>query len=168
MLRNEVVAVLFSLVSFLCLHESASAQADPRQVLGAVIQQLQTGAINPTWYGPQLLQTIAMQTGGAGKYPQLAQLGPVSQISVVQQIPLPTGFLYSLQATHQNGMSAWVLGIGAMTNRIEYANFNVGMAQPLPSPTPNPNPTPNPSPTPNPNPSDPRSSPACQQFPNLC
>lgn len=163
-LGRRIVAILFTVASFLLIHKSAWAQADPRQLLGAMIQQLQTGTLNLTWYGPQLLQAIAAQTGGTGKDPRLIQLGPVSKISVMQQVPLPTGILYSLQATHQNGTSAWVLGIGAMTNRIEYANFSVGAPQPLPSPAPTPGPNP-PDPTPS---TDPRSSAACQQFPNLC
>jgi hypothetical protein len=45
------------------LREAPSSQsatrsaADPRQILAAVIQQLQAGTPNPTWYGVQLWQT---------------------------------------------------------------------------------------------------------------
>jgi hypothetical protein len=142
--------------------QEANAQFDPRQLLGGVIQQLQTGTPNPSWYGPQLWQTIAIQTNNTGIYPPLVQLGPVANITVTNQIQLPAGPVFSMTVQHQNGVSTWNFGISTTTNRIEYANFNMGNnAMPLP----NPNPTPSPG-NPNPNP-NPGSSPACQKFPNL-
>ena len=153
------------------------AQANPQQILAAVIQQLQTGTPNPTWYGPQLWQTIAMQTGNTGVYPPLVQLGQVTNVVVNQQVQLPAGPVYSMTVQHANGTSTWQLGISNQTNRIEYANFNIGAAaQPLPGPaTPTPlprTPAPVPGTTPTttgtpPPPGDPTSQ-ACQKFPNLC
>lgn len=155
---------------------TASAQADPRQILMAVIQQLQTGTPNITWYGPQLWQTIAMQTGNSGVYPQLVQLGQVTNVVVSGQTQLPAGPVYSLVAQHLNGVSTWQLGISLYTNRIEYANFNVGNpapqplpAQPVPLPrtaAPTPGSAPNPPSEP-PTPVD-KASEACRKFPNLC
>ncbi|MGY8636548.1 hypothetical protein RAD15_29160 [Bradyrhizobium sp. 14AA] len=155
---------------------TASAQADPRQILTAVIQQLQTGTPNAGWYSPQLWQTIAMQTNGTGVYTQLYYLGPVTNVVVSGQTQLPAGPVYSMVAQHQNGVSTWQLGISLYTNRIEYANFNVGNptpqplpAQPVPLPkmaAPTPGSAPNP-PSETPPPAD-KTSEACRKFPNLC
>jgi hypothetical protein len=154
---------------------TASAQADPRQILAAVIQQLQTGTPNPTWYGPQLWQTIAFQTNNSGVYMQLVQLGTVTNVVLNGQTQLPAGPVYSLMVQHQGGVSAWLLGISLYTNRIEYANFSIGSApqqlppQPVPVPTtpaPTVGSTPTP-PTPSPTPASPTSE-ACRKFPNLC
>lgn len=148
----------------------AQAQVDPRAILWEVIRQLQTGNPNPTWYGPQLWQVIAMQTGNSGIYPQLAQLGVVSTIDITQQQQLPQGVIYSMTAHHQGGTSSWNFGINTFTNRIEYANFNIGQPLPLPSVPGNPQP---PNPTTPLDPSDPKPAPgpgssSCQKFPDLC
>jgi hypothetical protein len=55
-------------------YQVARAQTDPRSILSQVILQLQTGTPNPQWYGPQLWQTIAAQTGNTGIYAALVQL----------------------------------------------------------------------------------------------
>jgi hypothetical protein len=178
----RLVVASLALLLGLGLPAAARAQPDPRPVLTQMIMQLQTGTPNPTWYGLELWQTMAAQTGGTGVYLALVQLGAVTSVTVNQQTPLPAGALYSMTATHQNGTSTWTLGISALTRRIEYANFLVNAApQALPSPapsTPTPpvreprlSPPPNPSPGPvagprKPAPAD--ASPACQRFPNLC
>lgn len=150
----------------------ATAQVDPRRVLAAVILQVQTGTPNPAWYGMELWQTIAAQTGGTGVYPQLRQLGVVRDVRVTQQQALPQGWLYAMTATHEHGQSTWMLGISNITSRIEYASFNVGVASvPLPGPAPappsTPGPAPGPAPGPTPGPSKDGSE-ACKKFPNLC
>jgi len=152
------------------------AQLDARSVLMQMILQLQTGTPNPTWYGAQLWQTMAVQTRGTGIYIPLVQLGRVQSVTINEELPLPTGNLYSMTANHQNGTSTWLLGISSITWRIEYADFLVGAAPqalpqpaPLPPPrqrTPSPEPPANPSPVPAPGPDSP--SPACKKFPNLC
>jgi hypothetical protein len=154
---------------------TASAQADPRQILAAVIQQLQTGTPNPTWYGPQLWQTIAIQTNNSGVYLPLVQLGLVTNVVVNGQTQLPAGPLYSMTAQHQGGVSTWLLGISIYTNRIEYANFNIGAVpqqlppQPVPLPqTSAPTPGSAPNPPTNPPPAASSTSEACRKFPNLC
>jgi hypothetical protein len=167
------------------LSQPARAQADPRQILGQVIIQLQTGTPNPMWYGPQLWQTIAAQTSNTGVYIQLVRLGRVNNIVITQQVPLPTGMLYSIVAQHQNGISTWILGISSVTNRIEYANFVIGGApQVLPYPNnpqtgytpqqsapqfaPQDAPPQTPNPPPNPAPPQGSASDSCRKFPNLC
>lgn len=154
---------------------TASAQADPRQILAAVIQQLQTGTPNPTWYGVQLWQTIAIQTNNTGVYMQLVQLGPVTNVVVNGQTQLPAGPVYSMVAQHQGGVSTWLLGISLYTNRIEYANFNIGAVPqqlpPQPAPLPQtsaPTPGTTPDPPTNPAPAASSASEACRKFPNLC
>lgn len=159
-----VTGVLSSATAF-----RANAQIDPSAILGSVIQQLQTGTPNPAWYGMQLWQAIRIQTNNTGVYPQLIQLGPVTGINVVQQIPLPFGAAYAMTVQHQNGLSSWQMAISLQSNKIEYLTMNPGSPtpQPLPSPSPSPPPAPGPGPAPNPV-SGPSPSPACQKFPNLC
>lgn len=162
--RHLAIFLAGSLVSIFGLQQVAEAQQDPRHILAAVIQQLQTGTPNPQWYGYQLWRTIAMQTRNTGIYPPLVQLGPALDITIDQQIQLPAGPVFAMTVQHQNGISTWNLGISVLSNRIEYANFNVGAApQPLP-PQPQPLPAPDPQHEPEPEPS----SSACQKFPNLC
>lgn len=116
-------------------------QSDPRQILNGMIYQVQTGSPNPNWYGVELWQLIAYQTGNTGVYPQLAQLGPVRDITINQQLPLPIGVIYAMTAQHTRGTSYWEFGISTLTNRIEYASF---VATPgtteslLPGPSPGP------------------------------
>jgi hypothetical protein len=157
------------------LFSPANAQISPQQILAGVILQLQTGTPNPNWYGGQLWMTIASQTNNSGLYQPLAQLGPVQNIQIVNQVQMPVGPVYSMIAQHQGGTSTWTLGLSNYTNRIEYANFNInGPQSPLPPPpisvtsTPPPTPGGSPSPPAGPPPTANPSSPACQKFPNLC
>lgn len=164
---------LVALALALVLTTPARAQFDPRTTLMQMILQLQTGTPNPGWYGVDLWQTMAMQTGNSGVYPILVQLGPVQQVTVTGQMPLPTGQLYTLTAHHQNGVSTWTIGISSLTRRIEYANFNVGgapSALPYPQTPPDPGPFARPvNPPPNnPPPVSSDTSEACRKFPNLC
>jgi hypothetical protein len=159
---------------------AVGAQADPRQILGAMIYQVSTGTPNPNWYGAQLWQTIALQTGNTGIYPQLRQLGVVQNVTLTQWVPLPAGILYAMTVQHAFGQSYWVMGIGTFTNRIEYASFTAGPASTpyvLPSaPTTAPSEpapvapvgtAPPANPAPKPQPKDSQSE-ACKKFPNLC
>jgi hypothetical protein len=120
-----LIAMMLVCLSQAPITTSAKAQVDPRQILSAVILQLQTGTPNPNWYGAELWQTIAMQTGYRGIYPLLVQLGQVTNVVVSGQSQLPAGPVYSMVAQHQNGVSTWLLGISLYSNRIEYATFNV-------------------------------------------
>jgi hypothetical protein len=161
----------------------ARAQFDPRVILSGMIQQLQQGRPDPSWYGPQLWQLMAMETGGSGVYPVLAALGQVRDIAVLQQNPLPGGFVYVMTAQHVGGVSHWMLGIGTASRRIEYAQAQFVPEGGLPggppgrAPAPPPgglgNPAPQPAP-PGPSNAPPRLAPptsqseACRRFPNLC
>lgn len=115
-----------STITILALAMAAStvhAQSDPRQILRGMIAQVQTGSPNPAWYGAELWQTIALQTGYTGIYPQLTQLGPVRDVTINEQLPLPIGVIYAMTARHARGTSYWEFGISTLTNRIEYASF---------------------------------------------
>lgn len=173
--RLKLMQIMIASFFSFCFVFEAVAQIDPRQILSAVIQQLQTGTPNPSWYGIQLWQTIAAQTNNSGVYPPLAHLGPVTNITIYQQIQMPAGPVYSMLAQHQNGTSTWTLGISIYSNRIEYASFNIGTMPPSLPPSPTGQPVPRTAPTPGtpatpPTPSPPSSpgSTACQRFPNLC
>lgn len=122
-IRRFLIVLVLAVASF---SQTSSAQPfDPRQPLALLIYQLQTGTPNPGLIGPQLWQTIAMQTSNSGLYPQLQQLGQVTGINIVQQIPLPFGIGFVMTAQHQNGQSNWQFAIGQTSGRIEYAGFNV-------------------------------------------
>jgi len=130
MSKSCIVGISRSLIAFVVLlasfvQTSSAQQFDPRQVLALLIHQLQTGTPNPGLIGPQLWQTIAMQTGNSGVYVPLQQLGQVTGINVVQQIPLPFGVGFVMTAQHQNGQSNWQFAISQMSGKIEYAGFNV-------------------------------------------
>lgn len=122
--RRNCALIALALLILFTQPPAAAQQYDPRQVLAAVINQLQTGTPNPTWYGAELWQTIAMQTGNTGIYPQLIQIGPVQNVCILQQQNLPQGQLYNLLAEHLYGQTIWLVGIGSMSGRIEYASFN--------------------------------------------
>ena len=183
-MKNRLRRVLFVLAVLveLSLAPAARAQADPTAVLAGMIQQLQMGMPNAAWYGPELWRAMAIATNNTGRYPQLAQLGPVQNIVIDQRQQLPQGWLYAMTVQHVNGQSTWQMGINTYMNRIEYADFR---AVPAPARFPVPNPHPNPypdatSPKPvnpaNPDPTPDRSSTvppgssdeACKKFPNLC
>jgi hypothetical protein len=146
----------------------AHAQGSPRQVLVGIIHQLQTGTPDPAWYGQELWQALVAQTDNTG-IPALRKLGPVQDIFITRRQQLPHGWLYSMTAQHSNGQSAWLLGIRSASNRVEYANFNIG-ASPAPQRIPNPSPPGQPAPglgNPAPAMADPNSE-ACKTFPRLC
>jgi hypothetical protein len=163
----KTLSVFLLIVPFLI----TEAKADPRPILAGLIQQLQTGTPNPSWYGPQLWHTISTQTGGTGHYPALSALGPVANIDLVGSQGLPGGAIFNLVATHQfGGQSTWFMGIGALSNRIEYAYFNIGSSLP-PQQIPNPTSTPTPTPPPPASPGSGSGSGdggACSLYPNLC
>jgi hypothetical protein len=159
-LWKVVVCALVVASSSVC-----AQQYDPRQVLSEFVREVQTGTPNAGLIGMALWQTIALQTGGTGFYPELAALGPVTNVVVNQQLPMEQGMVYALIATHQQGASAWNLGISYITGKIEYATFTIN-AQPTPLPPPLP-PVHDPGGTqrtelPG------QGSPACQKFPDLC
>jgi len=177
--------MFFALVLFAgLLGQTASirAQSDPRQILAAMIYQVSTGTVNPTWYGAELWQTIAVQTFNTGIYPQLRQLGVVQNVVMTQWQQLPGGMLYAMSVTHAYGVSYWAFGIGTYTNRIEYATFSSGPGAapivlpgtPSTSGQPTTKPaapigaapsTPKPESKPDPTPGQDE---ACRKFPSLC
>src|SRR3569623_846986 len=101
----------------------AFAQPDHRQFLQMLITELQTGTPTPALIGPQLWQTVAMQTGNTGIYAPLAQLGAVTSIDVYGQQQFPAGMLYQMSARHQYGESNWTIVISYLSGKTEYATF---------------------------------------------
>jgi hypothetical protein len=170
---------LFWLICVLALSGGAARaqQADMRSILGQMIYQLQTGAPNPTWYGPELWSTICAQTGCTGYYAQLAGLGAVQRVDLNASAQLPAGAIYSLTAHQANGNSQWIIGVSRLNNRIIYANFCTCQT-PYPLPAPQAPQAPNVVQRPdvvNPNNDNPAPLPqtvteseACRKFPNLC
>jgi hypothetical protein len=150
--------------------QANAQQFDPRQVLATLILELQTGTPNPGLIGPQLWQAIAKQTGNSGVYQPLQQLGQVTGINIVQQIPLPYGAGFVMTAQHQNGQSSWQFAISQMSGKVEYAGFSVqqnGGTGPINPPIGGGGGT-TPPPDPNPNPKPISTGDACTKFPDLC
>jgi hypothetical protein len=128
---RRTLCALFILVA---LTEQAAAEVNPEPIVLGVIQQLQTGTPNPTWYSPDLWQTLAIQTGNTGKYPALIAIGTPIQVYRQQQQPFPTGLIYALKVQHSSGISLWNIGVSFRTQRIELLVFNID-ASPTGSPT---------------------------------
>lgn len=157
---KKISVVIFILVVF-----THSALADPRPILASMINQLQTGQLNQSWYSPTLWQTIAQQTNGTGIYPQLQQLGAVQQVVIQSSQGFPQGSVFKLNVQHQNGASEWIIGLGNFSNQIDFANFNILGSNKTPLPS-----LPNPTPTPTPNPQTPTTpdTNSCQLYPDMC
>ena len=138
-IRTALLSSILILAS-IALNNGSYAQFqnnfEPRQVLSQVISAFQNGGPPQvyTWFGPQLYQTVYMQTNGSGFYPPLRQLGPVTGMQVTGQQQLPAGPVYAIRARHQSGQSTdWYIGFGQFTNKIEYLNFQfVNQGQPVP------------------------------------
>src|SRR5688572_25035238 len=74
-------------VGLMCVSATAMAQNSPERIMATVIRGLQTGQINQSWFGQQLLQTIHQQTNGTFVYQKLVELGPVQNAQVTGQQP---------------------------------------------------------------------------------
>lgn len=136
---RDVMQALGRTVLFLALlvaSGAAMAQNTPDRILATVIRGLQTGQINQSWFGPQLLQTIHQQTNGTFVYQPLVQLGQVMNIQVTAQQPMAQGVVYAMRAFHANGATDWQMGISRITNRIEYLAINVASTGPTTPTTP--------------------------------
>jgi len=123
------------LVTVLCAAATAMAQNSPDRIMATVIRGLQTGQINQSWFGQQLLQTIHQQTNGTFIYQKLVELGPVQNVQVTGQQPVNQGVIYAMRVTHSNGTTEWQMGISQATNRIEYLAVNVTSARATPPPS---------------------------------
>ena len=139
---------------------AATAQATPDRILAIVIHGLQTGQVNQGWFGQQLMQVIYQQTNGTFVYTKLVELGPVQNIQLMGQQPVPQGMIFALRAFHANGATDWQMGLSQVSNRIEYLAINVvggGGPPSRPAPVPSaPDVRPFPSPQPHqPQPLDP-------------
>ena len=168
------VSATITALALVAAASTVHAQSDPREILRGVITQAQTGRPNPNWYGAELWQLIAYQTNYSGFYPQLAQLGTVRDVTVTEQLPLPTGAIYAMTARHAKGTSYWEIGISTLTNRIEYASFRAE-AGAAPAPLPLPLPDDDVDRRPPPPAREPASggkiastTDACRKFPNMC
>ncbi|TWT10526.1 hypothetical protein [Reyranella sp. CPCC 100927] len=129
--RHMLFAVLF--VGLQGVAAIAKAQPSPERILAIVIHGLQTGQVNQGWFGQQLLQVIYQQTNGTFVYNKLVELGPVQNIQIMGQQPVPQGMIYAMRAFHPGGATDWQMGFSQMSNRIEYLAINVVGSTPSPS-----------------------------------
>ncbi len=181
MLRRSIrlfIAVVLACLLQAPVTRTASAQADPRQILTAVIQQLQTGTPNSNLVRSPALadhrhadqQQRRLHAAGS------ARAGDQCRPERADPAPCGTGLLHGARSISR-AYSTWLLGISLYTNRIEYANFNIGAPRPSscrPSPCRFPQTAaPHTGSVPNPPAESPAPRPAAPQrlvkrFPNLC
>jgi hypothetical protein len=146
--------------------------SSPDLVLRRLILQLQTGQVDPTFFGHQLLQTIF--TNSTGVDPALVQLGNVVTVEVVESLPGPNGTAYLMKAQHTHGVSNWLLVVSTLTMKVEHASVGINapppeLAQSMPQPQPQPQPIAQPRPVPAPaGPTRSFLEEACRRHPNMC
>jgi hypothetical protein len=148
---------------------SLALAQDLRGIVAAAAQGLQTG--NLSMFGNQARQRIIFQVGPGGVWYPMAQLGPITNVIIANQYPMPTGVVFQGRAFHQQGFSDWTLGYSYQSQKIEFGNFNPvplnWSGQPPGAPGgPQPTPTTGGPPTTPPVPSNP--SDACAKYPTLC
>lgn len=102
-----------------------SAQ-DPADVLRILIPTFQNcgPTQNYTLLGQMVFQAVAMQTNGAGCYPQLQVLGPLQDLEELSSVELPAGPVKTYRATHANGTIYWQIGISRFTQKVEWLTVN--------------------------------------------
>lgn len=84
---------------------------------------------------PQLFQTISMQTGGMGCFPQITAAGSITSMNVEDVEELPAGPIFTVRVSHQSGVVAdWFIGFSNFTGKVEYLTF-VGASPNAPAPT---------------------------------
>jgi len=116
-------------------NDTVAQQFDPRIALGQLIQAFQNCVASPAYLmmGPQLYQTVWLQTGGTGCYPTIRAAGPVQNMQVIEQQALPNGMVYAIRVVHAYGSSVdWFIGINQFTGKVDYLNFQTAQ-QALPS-----------------------------------
>lgn len=186
--RRLIIRNLLVVAAVLGVPHLASAQfaCDPQGV-GRLIYDLQNGSLNWNALSPPISGVVLAQTGGTGRYPQLAAVGPPNRIDVIGVLPLPYGLVCGFRAFFPSAVVEWQVAFGF--GQIQYFYFQqVATAlQPVtpsspprvgaPSPgTPPPSQGPVPPgggsggvPDPRPRePLPPDTSAACKRFPTLC
>lgn len=162
------IAVGTALSSGLLVTTAQAQQPDARQVLASIISAFQNCGPPQAfqWLGAQLYQTVFLQTGGTGCYPQIRQAGPISNIEIMSQQQFPAGPLYQLRVQHPSITVDWFMGVSQFTGRIEYLNYQAAQGGPPPKIETGPNPDGGPSPAPNPEPG--QKDDGCALYPSMC
>ena len=103
---------------------------EPRQLLRSIISGWQSGSDVSSFLSPQMLAVVKQQTQDTGVYKEIQELGTVDKIEIASQQQLPKGTIYLMRAEHQNGYTAWLVGIGSASGRADYITFAVGSNPP--------------------------------------
>jgi hypothetical protein len=114
---------------------SARAQDCTSVNLRGLIRDLQTGHVNWPLLGPALRRAIVTQTGGTGRYVQLAQLGHPVSIELLGGRRLRNGIVCGYRTRFAAATLEWQIAFGfriiqAMFFR--YSGPGVGMPRPTP------------------------------------
>lgn len=99
---------------------------DPKQALALLIGAFQNCGPSQNFFimGQLLYQTVYVQTGGTGCYPQLRNLGPVLNMQKLNKTPYPAGPIYTIRTDHQFGTLFWQIAISEWTSKVEYLTVN--------------------------------------------
>ncbi|MGN7293301.1 hypothetical protein [Rhizobium sp. SAFR-030] len=114
-----------------------STNTDPKPILRRLINAFRTCGPPHAYQilGPQLYQTIFMQTGGMGCYQQITAAGSVTNMQVEDVEQLPAGPIFTVRVTHQSGFLVdWFIGFSNYTGKVEYLTF-VAASPASPAPT---------------------------------
>jgi hypothetical protein len=154
--------IIFAALFFFLSGVSSYAQ-NMGNVIAVAAQGIQSGNLTMFgWHAAQKLRNLLGFGLGAVLYQRLASLGPVGNVVILQQFPMPNGIVTQGRAIHQNGFSDWTIGFSYLTQKIEFGQFNAVQTTSTPtSPIPiESEPTTPPVPT--------TQDEACKKYPTLC
>lgn len=145
----------------------SSPQAQMQQLCGNIATALTVGDQRAAYaFAPEARQMVGAQTGGTGRYPQLAALGQPVGAYVSQGQPVPLGVVFSCQVQHHAGVSVWHFAIvRGLVHRFQFQAS--GGRQPHPAPSTTAPAAPQPSPDAQ-EPGTPSRTEACARFPEMC
>lgn len=168
--RTAALALFLATTALGCIatRDARAQGADPRQVLGMLISAFQNCGPPDAyqWLGPQLYQTVYMQTNGSGCYGAIRQAGPITSMQIMSQQQFPAGPIYQIRVMHTGAVADWFIGISQFTGRVEYLNYQAAQ-QGTPAPDIRTGPAPDGGPSPAPGP-DADSDDGCSLYPSMC
>jgi hypothetical protein len=171
LLRILLASTIVSLASTISLIPPAWAQTCTEASMRSLINDLQTGNVKWAFLSPMLANAIMAQTGGTGRYAQLAQLGPPVSVQVIGGRPLQYGGVCVFRTQFPAATLDWQTATGfGLVQAVSFQYSGPGSTTPTGGPPP---PVPQgggggSSTPPKTVGSVPSTTEACQLYPNLC
>jgi hypothetical protein len=129
-MRRIIAAIFFVLFSHVIYDDipntftvkAAFAQTDTRIALANLITDLQAGTVKWRFITPQLAQSILKVTGGTGMDQNLRALGPIQNLSILDQQMLPHGRVSIIRAYFPGTALDWefVQGYDGLVHGLTY------------------------------------------------